>query len=82
MSQLPPAIAIRLEGKNSFNVAMTVIEELCAENSGLQGGGENAGLRAGKVKLAAENKRLQAELARLSACSRGDAALWSGFMGM
>jgi hypothetical protein len=39
MSQLPPAIAIRLEGKNSFNVAMTVIEELCAENSGLQGGG-------------------------------------------
>jgi transposase len=63
MSQLPPAIAIRLEDKNSFNVAMTVIEELCAENSGLRG--ENAGLRAGKAKLAAENKRLQAELAQL-----------------
>ena len=47
--QLPPAIAIRLKGKNSFNVAMTVIEELCAEN---------AALRAEKEKLAAENKRL------------------------
>ena len=58
MSQLPPAIAIRLKGKNSFNVAMTVIEELCAEN---------AGLRAEKAKLAAENKRLQAQLAQLEA---------------
>jgi hypothetical protein len=58
MSQLPPAIAIRLKGRNSFNAAMTVIEELCAEN---------AGLRAEKEKLAAENKRLQAQLAQIEA---------------
>src|SRR5205085_8275433 len=58
MSQLPAAIAIRLEGKAPFNVAMTVIEELCAEN---------AGLRAEKEKLAAENKRLQDRVARLEA---------------
>src|ERR1700759_1730781 len=58
MSQFPPAIAIRLKSKTSFNVAMTVIEELCAEN---------AGLRAEKEKLAAENKRLQAQLAQLEA---------------
>ena len=58
MSQLPPEIAIRLKGKTSFNVAMTVIEELCAEN---------AGLRAEKEKLAAENKRLQDQLAQLEA---------------
>lgn len=60
MSQLPPAIAIRLKGRTSFNVAMTVIEELCVENAGLRG--ENAGLRAEKEKLAAQNKRLQAQL--------------------
>jgi|tagenome__1003787_1003787.scaffolds.fasta_scaffold20960623_2 hypothetical protein len=65
MSQLPPAIAIRIEGQNSFNVAMTVIEELCAQNSGLRG--ENAALRAETEKLAAENKRLQAQLAQLEA---------------
>src|SRR3954451_9172921 len=58
MSQLPAAIAIRLEGKTSFTVAMTVIEELCAEN---------AALRAEKEKLAAENKRLQDQLAQLQA---------------
>ena len=58
MSQLPAAIAIRLKGKTSFNVAMTVIEELCAEN---------AALRAEKEKLAAENKRLQDQLAQLQA---------------
>ena len=54
MSQLPPGIAIRLKGRNSFDVAMTVIEELCAENAGLRG--ENAGLRAEKEKLAAQNQ--------------------------
>src|SRR4051812_31723023 len=58
MSQLPAAIAIRLEGKTSFNVAMMVIEELCAEN---------AALRAETEKLAAENKRLQDQLAQLQA---------------
>src|SRR3954465_15193131 len=58
MSRLPAGIAIRLEGKASFNVAMTVIEELCAEN---------AGLRAEKEKLAAENKRLQDRVAQLEA---------------
>jgi hypothetical protein len=45
-------------GKTSFNVAMTVIEELCAEN---------AALRAETEKLAAENKRLQDQLAQLQA---------------
>ena len=55
MSQLPPAIAIRLEGRNSFNVAMTVIEELCAQNSGLRE--ENAGLRAETEKLVEDIKR-------------------------
>ena len=58
MSQLPAAIAIRLKGKTSFTVAMTVIEELCAEN---------AALRAEKEKLAAENKRLHDQLAQLQA---------------
>jgi hypothetical protein len=58
MTHLPAAIAIRLQGKTSFNVAMTVIEELCAEN---------AALRAEKEKLAAENKRLQDQLAQLQA---------------
>jgi hypothetical protein len=58
MSQLPAAITIRLKGKTSFSVAMTVIEELCAEN---------ADLRAEKGKLAAENKRLQDQLAQLQA---------------
>ena len=58
MTHLPAAIAIRLQGKTSFNVAMTVIEELCAEN---------AALRAETEKLAAENKRLQDQLAQLQA---------------
>jgi transposase len=56
MARLPPSIAIRLEGKDSYSVARTVIEELCEENSHL---------RAEKDKLEAENRRLLAELARL-----------------
>src|SRR5690349_1401894 len=36
MTQLPAAIGVRLQGKTSFTVAMTVIEELCAENAALR----------------------------------------------
>src|SRR5690348_13228123 len=65
MSQLLATIASRLEGRTSFNGAMMVIEELCAQNNGLRE--ENAGLRAETEKLTAENKRLQAQLTQLEA---------------
>src|SRR3954454_12855520 len=54
MSQLPAAIAIRLKGKTSFNVAMTVIEGLCAEN---------AALRAVQQRLNGHNLQLRMPLA-------------------
>ena len=58
MAQLPPAISLRLKGKNMFGAAMTVIDELCAEN---------AALRAREEKLAVENRRLLDHVAKLEA---------------
>jgi hypothetical protein len=58
MAQLPPTIALRLKGKNTFDAAMTVIDELCAEN---------AALRAREEKLVAENQRLLDQVAKLEA---------------
>src|SRR5829696_5453740 len=58
MAQLPPAISLRFEGKNTFGAAMTVIDELCAEN---------AALRAREEKLAVENRRLLDHVAKLEA---------------
>jgi transposase len=58
MAQLPPAISLRRKGKNTFDAAMTVIDELCAEN---------AALRAREEKLVAENQRLLDQVAKLEA---------------
>jgi|SRR4051812_35679594 len=69
MSQLPPEIEIRLHGKDSFSVAMMVIEDLCGEIGGLRGKigslyGEIAGLKAQNERLLKENAKLQAKLGR------------------
>src|SRR5215208_3585757 len=58
MAQLPPAMSLRLSGNNTFGAAMTVIDELCAEN---------AALRAREEQLVAENQRLLNHVAKLEA---------------
>jgi transposase len=79
VTRIPPALALRLTGKDSFTVAMAVIEEqsarievLGAEKRALQTekGAQAAEIRtqAARIEsLEAENRNLQAKLAELQA---------------
>jgi transposase len=65
MAQLPPAISIRLQSKDSFSVAISVIGELCDENKILKG--ENKYLLDKLAKAEARAAKAEADLAKAEA---------------